>query len=126
MIELTVLFEIGFQAAETNYEDLVHIARQTGYNTHLIIVEVGAQGVAHMAGSSKLKQELGLTQTVLSSLLSCVSQKSNGKILPYLVLKKQNNSETINVLPCVNYVFLRTFLYGGPKCVHNVLSILAL
>ena len=46
MVELTVPFETGFQAAaerkETNYEDLVNRARQAGYNTHLITVEVGA------------------------------------------------------------------------------------
>ena len=38
MVELTVPFETGFQAAaerkETNYEDLVNRAMQAGYNTH--------------------------------------------------------------------------------------------
>ena len=41
-----------------------------------ITVEVGAWGVPHMAGFSKLKHELGLTQTELLSLLSCVSHKA--------------------------------------------------
>ena len=58
MVELTVPFETSFQAAaernETNYEDLVNRARQAGYNTLLITVEVGAQGVPHMASFSKL------------------------------------------------------------------------
>ena len=80
MVELTVPFETGFQAAaerkETNYEDLVNRARQAGYNTHLITVEVGARGVPHMAGFRKLKQEIGLNRTELSSLLSSVSQKA--------------------------------------------------
>ena len=80
MMELTVPFETGFQAAAerktASYEDLVHRARQSGYNTHLITVEVGAQGIPHMAGFSKLKQELGLTRTELSSLLSRISHKA--------------------------------------------------
>ena len=79
MVELTVPFETGFQAAaerkETNYEDLVNRAWQAGYNAHLITVEVGARGVPHMAGFRKLKQEVGLNQTELSSLLASVSQK---------------------------------------------------
>ena len=58
MVELTVPFETSFQAAaernETNYEDLVNRARQAGYNTLLITVEVGAQGVPHMESFSKL------------------------------------------------------------------------
>ena len=57
-------FETGFQAAaerkETSYEDLALLARQAGYNAHLITVEVGEQGIPHMAGFSKLKHELGL------------------------------------------------------------------
>ena len=79
MVELTVPFETGFQAAaerkETNYEDLVNRARQAGYNTHLITVEVGARGIPHMAGFRKLKQEIELNQTELCSLLSSISQK---------------------------------------------------
>ena len=67
MVELTVPFETGFQAVaerkETNYEDLVNRARQAGYNTHLITVEVGARGVPHMAGFRELKQEIGLNRT---------------------------------------------------------------
>ena len=80
MVELTVPFETGFNAAaerkETSYKDLVNRARQAGYKTHLTTVEVGAQGVPHMAGFSKLKHELGLTQTEMLSLLSHVSHKA--------------------------------------------------
>ena len=80
MVELTVPFETGFQDAaerkETSYEDLVHRAKQAGYNTHLITIEVGARGVPHMAGFCRLKQELRLTRTEFSSLLSHVSHKA--------------------------------------------------
>ena len=44
------------EGKETSYDDLVHRARQAGYNTHLITVEVGARGVPHMAAISKLNQ----------------------------------------------------------------------
>ena len=75
MVELTVP-QAAAERKETNYEDLVNRARQAGYNTHLITVEVGARGVPHMAGFRKLKQEIGLNRTELSSLLSSVSQKA--------------------------------------------------
>ena len=50
--------------------------KQAGYNTHLITIEVGARGVPHMAGFCRLKQELRLTRTEFSSLLSHVSHKA--------------------------------------------------
>ena len=43
-----VPFETGFQDAaeeKASYKDLVHRAKQAGYNTHLITMEVGSQGV---------------------------------------------------------------------------------
>ena len=49
------------EGKETSYEDLVHRARQAGYNTHLITVEVGARGVPHMAAISKLNQARATT-----------------------------------------------------------------
>ena len=49
---------------------------EAGYNSHLITIEVGSRGVPHMAGFCRLKQELGLTRTELSSLLSRVSHKA--------------------------------------------------
>lgn len=80
LVELTVPFETGFKDAaerkEASYEDLVYRAKQAGYDSHLITIEVGSRGVPHMAGFCRLKQELGLTRTELSSLLSRVSHKA--------------------------------------------------
>ena len=73
LVELTVPFETGFKDAA---EELVRRAKQAGYNSHLITIEVPSRGVPHMAGFCRLKQELGLTRTELSSLLSRVSHKA--------------------------------------------------
>jgi len=73
LAELTVPFETGFKDAaerkEASYEDLVCRAKQAGYDFHPITIEVGSRGVPHMVGFCRLKQELGLTWTELSSLL---------------------------------------------------------
>jgi len=61
---------------EASYEDLVHRAKQAGYDSDLITIEVGSRGVPHMAGFCRLKQELGLTQTELSSRLSHISYRA--------------------------------------------------
>ena len=62
LVELTVPFEMGFKDAaerkEASYEDLVYRAKQAGYDSHLITIEVGSQGVPHTAGFCRLKQEL--------------------------------------------------------------------
>jgi len=80
LVELTVPFETGFKDAaerkEASYEDLVYRAKQAGYDSHLITIEVGSRGVPHMAGFCRLKQELGLTRTELSSLLSRISHRA--------------------------------------------------
>jgi len=64
-LHVTVPFE-----AEDAAEDLVHRAKQAGYNSHLITTEVRSRGVPHMARFCRFKHELGLTRTELSLLLS--------------------------------------------------------
>ena len=56
---VTVPFETGFDNArerkETKYEELVLSARNNGYETTLLTLEVGARGVPSMPGFKKLQ-----------------------------------------------------------------------
>ena len=80
LVKLTVSFETSFEGAsqrkETKYEDIVAAARESGYKTTLITVEVGSRGVPHMPGFKKLSQTLHLSRSQLTNLLHHV--KMNG------------------------------------------------
>ena len=78
LVELTVSFETSFEGAsqrkETKYEDIVAAARESGYKTTLITVEVGSRGVPHMPGFKKLSQTLHLSRSQLTNLLHGVAR----------------------------------------------------
>ena len=86
IVELTVPFETGFDNArerkETKYEELVLSARNNGYETTLLTLEVGARGVPSMLGFKKLQHTLSLTNHQLKSLLAnCVQKAIEGSFL---------------------------------------------
>ena len=59
------------QRKETKYEDIVAAARENGYKTTLITVEVGSREVPHMPGFS---QTLHLSRSQLTNLLHDVAR----------------------------------------------------
>ena len=73
LVELTISYETSFVDAaerkEVKYEELITGARASGYDTELIMLEVGSRGVINPAGFKRLKQTLNICSTDMSELL---------------------------------------------------------
>lgn len=73
LLELTVPFKTVFSAAQRrkgiNYEELISDAKNKGYETTLITIEVGSRGVPNVSGFKKLQKELALTSVQTECLL---------------------------------------------------------
>ena len=83
LAELTVCFETSFEEArerkEENYSELVAAIEEAGYNTTLITLVVGSQGVPHLPGFTTLAHELAISKRDLSSfLLQCCQAAITG------------------------------------------------
>ena len=80
MAELTVAFETSFTSAaerkRVKYEELVKEARQAGYNTNLITLEVGSRGMIHNPGFQSLKDRLNMKEKSLSAMLRDISMEA--------------------------------------------------
>ena len=73
MAELTVCFETNFEEAarrkSAKYDHLVEQAKDKGYSTELILLQVGSRGVPDLPGFEKLAKILNFHRKELTKLL---------------------------------------------------------
>ncbi len=73
LLELTVCFETSYDAASTRkqerYLHLISDAREAGYTSTLITLEMGSRGLPSMSGFQKLRDTLRLSTKEFHDLL---------------------------------------------------------
>ena len=78
LAELTVCFESNFEEAalrkSAKYLDLVEQAKQNGYRTKLLTLQVGSRGVPDHGSFSSLATLIGMSVRDLSKLLERVTR----------------------------------------------------
>ena len=99
MLELTVPFETGFEAAqqrkEGKYLELLHEAGKAGYKGCLITLEMGSHGLPHMQGFKKLQDQLLIPRKEIHSMLVMASRAAQYNwVTQDLVYLEQNFSIT--------------------------------
>ena len=76
LAELTVCFESNFNDAAcrktAKYTDLVYQARNNGYRTTLLTLQMGSRGVPHYKSFIKLAEVLHMPRKDLYNLLPCI------------------------------------------------------
>ena len=74
LVELTVCFETSYEAAITRkkgrYFDLIREAKEAGYASTLITLEMGSRGLPNMVGFQRLRDALKIPTQEFKKLLT--------------------------------------------------------